>query len=116
MWSSAAARSTPPPQVMNPPTFSAMRLSFLASFLMLAMTSIVSAVPAGLVIARDEVFGIKRPVDVTIGMTSIVVLLPGTPPMQCLSRTIFLPKLRREPCLTIDLVNSAVSELLRPWT
>ena len=53
-----------------------------------ASTSMVSAVPAGEVMARDEVFGIVRPCAATIGTTIIEVRLPGMPPMQCLSTTI----------------------------
>ena len=48
----------------------------------------VSAVPAGEVIAREEVFGIIKPCAATIGTTIIEVRLPGMPPMQCLSTTI----------------------------
>jgi len=50
----------------------------------------VSAVPAGEVIARDDVFGIVSPCAATIGTTIIEVRLPGIPPMQCLSTTIGL--------------------------
>ena len=47
----------------------------------------VSAVPAGEVIARDDVLGQSIPCAATIGTTSIEVRLPGRPPMQCLSTT-----------------------------
>ena len=47
----------------------------------------VSAVPAGEVMARDDVLGHSRPCAATIGTTSIEVRLPGMPPMQCLSTT-----------------------------
>jgi hypothetical protein len=50
-----------------------------------ASVAIVSAVPDGLVIARDDVFGMVSPSAVTIGTTTIVVRLPGTPPIECLS-------------------------------
>ena len=50
----------------------------------------VSAVPAGEVIAREDVLGIVRPCAATIGTTIIDVRLPGIPPMQCLSTTIGL--------------------------
>ena len=50
----------------------------------------VSAVPAGEVIARDEVLGMVSPCAATIGTTIIEVRLPGMPPMQCLSTTIGL--------------------------
>ncbi len=48
----------------------------------------MSAVPAGEVIAREEVLGIVRPCAATIGTTIIEVRFPGMPPMQCLSTTI----------------------------
>jgi hypothetical protein len=47
----------------------------------------VSAVPAGEVMARELVFGHNMPCAVTMGTTSIEVRLPGMPPMQCLSTT-----------------------------
>ena len=47
----------------------------------------VSAVPAGEVMARDEVLGHSMPCAATMGTTSIEVRLPGIPPMQCLSTT-----------------------------
>ena len=50
----------------------------------------MSAVPAGEVMARDDVLGILRPCAATIGTTIIEVRLPGMPPMQCLS-TIMSP-------------------------
>ena len=49
------------------------------------MTSIVSAVPAGDVIAREDVFGMVRPRKAQIATTMGVVRLPGKPPTQCLS-------------------------------
>jgi hypothetical protein len=55
-----------------------------------ANTSIVSAVPAGDVIARDDVLGIVSPCAATIGTTIIDVRFPGMPPMQCLSTTMGL--------------------------
>ena len=55
-----------------------------------ASTSIVSAVPAGEVIAREDVLGMVRPCAATIGTTIMEVRLPGMPPMQCLSTTIGL--------------------------
>jgi len=107
--SSADAKSTPPPHVMKPPTFFAICLSWGALFIMFARTSIVSAVPDGLVIALEEVFGIFIPAAVMIGMIIIVVLLPGTPPMQCLSATMALPNLSCWPFFTIAFVRSEVS-------
>ena len=52
-----------------------------------ASVSMVSAVPAGEVMAREEVFGMVSPQDVTIDTTIGVVRLPGRPPTQCLSTT-----------------------------
>jgi len=79
--SSAGARFTAPPHTMNPPTSLIIFLSLLIGRLTGANTSIVSAVPAGDVIALLLVFGTMHPAATRIGTTSIVVLLPGTPPM-----------------------------------
>ena len=57
----------------------------------------VSAVPAGEVIAREEVFGIGSPCAATIGTTIMEVRLPGMPPMQCLSTTTGLSQWRWVP-------------------
>jgi len=76
----------------------------------------VSAVPEGLVIALDEVFGMMMPAAVMIGMMIIVVLFPGTPPMQCLSATMRFPNLICEPFFTIARVRFAVSLSESPWT
>ena len=114
--SSADARSTPPPHVMNPPTELAIFVSFGALFIMFARTSMVSAVPEGLVIARDEVLGIKMPAAVTIGIIIIVVRFPGTPPMQCLSATILFLNFSLLPLFTIERVRSAVSLSVSPLT
>ena len=54
----------------------------------------VSAVPAGDVMAREDVFGMVRPCAATIGTTIIEVRLPGIPPMQCLSTTIGLSQVK----------------------
>ena len=69
----------------------------------------VSAVPAGLVIARDDVFGTMTPSAATIGTTTIVVRWPGTPPMQCLSAIGPGPKSRREPAAIMARVKSTSS-------
>lgn len=47
----------------------------------------VSAVPAGEVMAREDVFGIVSPCAATIATTIGVVRFPGKPPTQCLSIT-----------------------------
>ena len=57
----------------------------------------VSAVPAGEVIARDEVLGHSMPWAATMGTTSMDVRLPGMPPMQCLSTTGWACQSRRRP-------------------
>ena len=86
--SSAGDRLTCPPQIRQP--LQAATMAFISSTptSTRASTSIVSAVPAGEVMARDEVFGMVRPCAATIGTTIIEVRLPGIPPMQCLSTTI----------------------------
>ena len=48
----------------------------------------VSAVPAGEVMARDEVLGITNPLAAAMATTNGVVRFPGNPPTQCLSTTI----------------------------
>ena len=86
--SSAGDRLTCPPQTRQP--WQAATISFICSTptSTRASTSMVSAVPAGEVIAREEVFGMVSPCAATIGTTIIEVRLPGMPPMQCLSTTI----------------------------
>ena len=64
----------------------------------------VSAVPAGEVMARLEVFGISMPCAATIGTITIEVRLPGMPPMQCLSTTGCCGQVRRWPTSTIACV------------
>ena len=49
--------------------------------------SIVSAVPAGEVMALEEVLGIRWPAAAMIGTITSVVRLPGRPPTECLSST-----------------------------
>ena len=79
-----------------------------------ASTPIVSAVPAGLVMARDEVFGTVTPSAARIGTTIMVVRLPGIPPMQCLSATTGASKWRRDPqaiIASVSAMSSASSRL-----
>ena len=57
-----------------------------------AITSIASAVPAAEVIAREDVLGIIKPCAATIGITTIVTRLPGSPPRECLSTTMGRPQ------------------------
>ncbi|MBA7650434.1 hypothetical protein ES703_58239 [subsurface metagenome] len=52
-----------------------------------AIVSITSAVPAALVIALEEFFGIISPAEAHIATIIGVVLFPGTPPIECLSTT-----------------------------
>ncbi len=86
--SSAGDRLTCPPQTRQPRH--AATTSFISSTetSTRANTSIVSAVPAGEVIAREDVLGMVRPWAATIGTTIMEVRFPGMPPMQCLSTTI----------------------------
>ena len=57
--SSAGLRRTLPPQTMQPPSRSTTRRIAARSSATGAMTSMVSAVPAGDVIAREDVFGMR---------------------------------------------------------
>ena len=50
-----------------------------------------------------------RPADVTIGTTSRVVRLPGSPPTLCLSMTGVRPHSSRSPVATIASVRSIIS-------
>ena len=72
----------------------------------------VSAVPAGDVMARDEVLGIVSPCAATIGTTIMDVRLPGMPPMQCLSTTRGAFQLRRVPACDIACVKAMSSPLV----
>ena len=62
-----------------------------------ASVSIMSAVPAGEVMAREEVLGIVSPAAATMATTSGVVRLPGSPPTQCLSTIGVRPQSMRSP-------------------
>lgn len=112
--SSAGARFTAPPQIMNPPTSSIIFLSLFIGRLTGHSTSIVSAVPAGDVIALLLVFGTMHPAATSIGTTIIVVLFPGTPPIECMSTTGYLSNLSESPVCAIALVSSATSFMLIP--
>ena len=70
--------------------------------------------PAGEVIARLDVLGINMPWAATIGITIMVVRLPGIPPIQCLSTTIDSPQLRVLPELTIAFVKKNISSRSKP--
>lgn len=72
----------------------------------------VSAVPAGEVMARDEVLGMTSPLAAAMATTSGVVRLPGRPPTQCLSTTMGASQLRRSPTSTMARVRKIVSSML----
>ena len=71
--------------------------------------STLSAVPAGEVIAREEVLGMVNPAAATMGTTSMEVLSPGMPPTLCLSRMGPSPKLSVFPVATIALDSASFS-------
>jgi len=69
----------------------------------------VSAVPAGEVMALDEVLGVIRPCAAATGATISEVRLPGTPPMQCLSATRGRFQVSRRPAPAMARVRARVS-------
>ena len=85
--SSAGESCAVPPQARHPRCSRTMLCNCSSGSSTLASTSMVSAVPAGEVMAREEVLGHSMPCAATMGTTSIEVRLPGMPPMQCLSTT-----------------------------
>ena len=107
--SSAGDRFIRPPHAST--AFSRATIARMRSAVMstLASTSIVSAVPEGEVIARDDVLGMISPCAATIGTTIIEVRLPGTPPMQCLSTTSGACQSSRLPTSAIARVSASVS-------
>ena len=102
--SSAGESWAVPPQAKQPWCWPTMPVSCSNGSSTLASTSMVSAVPAGEVMARDEVLGNTRPCAATMGTTSIEVRLPGMPPMQCLSTTSGSFQLSRRPLATMASV------------
>ncbi len=74
----------------------------------------VSAVPAGDVIAREEVFGIQTPWAATIATTIGVVRFPGSPPTQCLSTTTSRSQPSCSPTATMLRVIPTTSSRLIP--
>ena len=111
--SSAGLNLTAPPQTMHPPSCSTtLRMARISRFTG-ASVSMVSAVPAGEVMARDEVLGIVRPYAATMGTISSVVRLPGSPPTQCLSTTGDEGQLMRSPTSTMARVRAMVSAVSR---
>src|SRR5665647_447677 len=77
--SSAGASSKEPPHTKHPLVLATTSLISFMDRLTGQRVSTLSAVPAGEVIAREEVFGIVNPAAATIGTTSIDVLSPGIP-------------------------------------
>ena len=65
--------------------------------------------PAAEVMARDDVLGMVTPRAATMGTTTSVVLLPGSPPMQCLSITGVRSHTSRSPTSTMARVSATVS-------
>ena len=107
--SSAGLSLTAPPHTTQPPSRSTTRRMAAVSRSTGAMVSMVSAVPAGDVIARDEVFGIMRPSEATIATMIGVVRFPGSPPTQCLSTMMPAGHLSRSPASTIAWVSARIS-------
>ena len=70
----------------------------------------MSAVPAGEVMAREEVLGMVSPQAAAMATTMGVVRLPGSPPTLCLSATTGTLQLRRSPASTIAWVRASVSD------
>jgi hypothetical protein len=95
----AGERFTRPAQTMHPPQHSTTVRISSALRSTRARTSIVSAVPAGEVMAREDVLGIERLCAATIGATMSDVRLPGMPPIEGLStRVRSRQERRRSPC------------------
>ena len=113
--SSAGARSRAPPQTMHAPTSSTTLWISLSLRSTGARASILSAVPAGEVMALEEDLGMVYPAAATIGTRRRVVLSPGTPPMLCLSRMGSLLKSIVLPLLTMALARASFSSMLIPW-
>ncbi len=102
--SSAGDSRAVPPQTRKPRCRRTMLVSCSNGNSTLASTAMVSAVPAGEVMAREEVLGNTSPWAATIGTTSIEVRLPGMPPMQCLSTTSGASQSSRRPLATMASV------------
>src|SRR5574337_739537 len=112
---SAGAMFIAPPQTTQPPLlFTAARI-WRSSRSTGASMAMVSAVPAGEVIAREEVLGMVRPMAVAMATTIGVVRLPASPPMQCLSTTIGRSQRRCLPVSTIARV-SAITSSRPKWS
>src|SRR5665647_3807023 len=112
--SSAGASSNEPPQTKHPLVFATTSLISLIDRLTGHKVSTLSAVPAGDVIAREEVLGMVNPAAATIGTTIMLVLSPGIPPTLCLSRIGPWPKSIVLPVEIIALDKASVSPVLKP--
>ncbi len=85
--SSTGASPKAPPQTKQAFVLFTIFLISLIDKLTLVIVSMTSAVPAALVMALDEVFGIFNPAAAQIATVIGVVLFPATPPIECLSAT-----------------------------
>jgi len=107
--SSAGASPSAPPQARHALVFFTTCFSSFSGRTTSAIVSIVSTVPAALVIALEEVFGIVIPAAAHIATTIGVVLFPAIPPMECLSAIFFLFQERLLPVFAIASVRYFVS-------
>ena len=65
------------------------------------------------VIARELVFGIFRPLAAMIGTTRRDILFPGTPPIECLSTMGWVWNVSCSPVSTIARVRCSTSSMSR---
>src|SRR3989338_7945275 len=93
----------PPPQIKHALVFFIIFLTSFTENSTGAIVSITSAVPAALVIALEEDFGIINPAEAHIETTIGVVLFPGIPPIECLSATNLFLNFNLLPELNIAL-------------
>ena len=107
--SSAGAMLVAPPQAMTPPTLSVISLISSALNSTGARISIRSAVPPAPVMALELVLGMRSPAAATTGTITRDTLLPGTPPMLCLSTTGWVSKWILSPVSIMALVSHSVS-------
>ena len=111
--SSAGLSWTAPPQARHPPSVSTTRLMSGSDRSTWVSVSIVSAVPAGDVMAREEVFGTVKPRLAKIATTIGVVRFPGRPPTQCLSMTMSVFQSSCSPTFTMAPVSEVISSMSR---
>src|SRR5208283_2039838 len=112
--SSAGASSKEPPQTRHPLVLATTSFISLIDRFTGQRVSTRSAVPAGEVIAREDVLGIVNPAAATMGTTNMEVLSPGIPPTLCLSSIGPSPKLSVFPVATIALDRASFSLELKP--